>query len=82
MSKYDPLKDYLIKSQERVIRLSFAQIEGILENQLPQSAFRYNAWWSNEIDGNHVQSHSWMDAGYGTKDVDLNSLSVTFEKTN
>ena len=82
MSKYDPLKMHLIQSPERVVTLSFAQIERILNTDLPQSAFRYNAWWANEIEGTHTHSNSWMDAGYRTEKVNLNSTTVTFRKVN
>ena len=82
MSKYDPLKMHLIQSPERVVTLSFAQIERILNTDLPQSAFRYNAWWANEIEGTHTHSNSWMDAGYRTEKVNLNSTTVTFKKVN
>jgi hypothetical protein len=80
MSKYDPLKFYLIQSQEKIIQLSFAQIERILDEPLPNSAFRYSAWWANEVEGNHSHSNSWMDAGYKTENLDLNTKRVTFQK--
>ncbi len=82
MSKYDPLKMHLIQSPDRVVTLSFAQIERILDADLPQSAFRYNAWWANETEGTHTHSNSWMDAGYRTEKVSLNSTTVTFRKVN
>ena len=82
MSKYDPLTIHLIDSQEMVVTLSFAQIERILDTDLPQSAFRHNAWWANETEGTHTHSNSWMDAGYRTENVNLNSTTVTFRKSN
>ena len=39
MSKYDPLKIHLIDSQEMVVTLSFAQIERILDTDLPSQLF-------------------------------------------
>ncbi len=80
MSKYDPLKFHLIQSQESIIHLSFAQIERILDAPLPNSAFRHNAWWANEVEGTHSHSDSWMDAGYRTESLDLNATRVTFRK--
>ncbi len=80
MSKYDPLKFHLIASEERTITLGFAQIERILGALLPKSAFQYSAWWSNEVEGTHSQSNSWMDAGYRTVKLDLNAKRVTFRK--
>jgi len=80
LSKYDPLKFHLIQSEESIVTLSFAQIERILEAPLPKSAFKYTAWWSNEVDGSHVHSDSWMDAEYRTEKLDLNTKRVTFRK--
>ncbi len=80
MSKYDPLKIHLNLSENQTITLSFSEIEKILGKPLPTSAFRHNAWWSNEVKGTHTQSNSWMDSGYRTKDLDLNMQRVTFRK--
>ncbi|MEV6637072.1 hypothetical protein AB0M54_40685 [Actinoplanes sp. NPDC051470] len=61
--------------------MSFLRFEGIIDAQLPRSAFRYQAWWSNEIGGNHVQAHAWMNAGWRVDGVDLARQEVTFIHT-
>ena len=61
MGKYDPLFRYLHLCGNQQIALSFVEIEKILSAKLPNSAYRYIAWWDNN---SHVQSKSWRDAGY------------------
>ena len=80
MSKYDPLRDYLRKLSptHKEITLSFEQICKILEAELPKSAYQYNAWWSNEVGGRHVQAHSWQDAGWKVASVDFTQKRVRF----
>ena len=80
MSKYKPLLDYLTKQQSLVV-LSFVEIERLLGAPLPSSARRWTAWWSNEVEGSHVQARSWMDAGFITANIDLNAGSVTFQRS-
>ena len=70
MSKYDPLFNYLNNCNKNEIILDFATLENILGFSLPQSAYKYNAWWSNSTKGGqHPFASSWLDAGYKTADV-------------
>ena len=46
MAKNDPLNDYLDGFRNDEITLSFEQIEKIIQDKLPVSAFKYRAWWS------------------------------------
>ena len=63
--KYILLKEFLGKSKQPMISLSFAQIEQIIHNRLPLSATKHaETWWSNNKD--HSQSVSWLSAGYET----------------
>lgn len=79
MSKYDPLHRFLDDAPEPIVRMRFVEIERLLGEALPASARRYSAWWSNESPGGrHVQSRAWLDAGYRTRNVDLNAQSVEF----
>ena len=63
--KYDSLKKYLRNYQ---ISLSYPMIEKIIGEKLPESAYKYKAWWAN---GGHIQAYSWLDAGWKVKRVDL-----------
>lgn len=78
MAKYDPLFDHLSRRREPVLRMSFADIERIIGDSLPASSRRYPAWWANEHDGTHVHARSWLDAGYETRRLNLNSATVEF----
>ena len=68
MGKYDPLFRYLSTCHDKQISLSYTQIEDILSDKLPKSAYMYNAWWGNN---SHEYSKSWIDAGYKVEEVIL-----------
>ena len=77
MSKYDPLYDYLSASPHDELNMTFDDIEDILGSRLPDSAYRYPEWWSNN-NQTHVQTNSWLEAGYHTKHVDIPRKSLVF----
>jgi hypothetical protein len=79
-SRYDGLRQHLAGRTEDVVRLSFPQIEGLIEGRLPASARQYRPWWANERGGTHVHARAWLDAGRRTANVDLNSEMVDFVK--
>jgi len=81
MSKYQPLKDYLLSSKHHKITLDFGEIEKVLSESLPKSARTHRAWWSNEISGTHVQAKSWIDAGYRIEGANLYKEKITFIKS-
>lgn len=66
-SKYDLLQDYLfnLPVSRAEITLSFPEIEIILQCRLPESAFRYPAWWANQLDlTTRSQTKAWITAGF------------------
>lgn len=71
-SKYQPLEEHL-ESRRRgtqQLTLSFAEIENILGDRLPQSAYTYREWWSNQSDvSNRPQAKAWISAGYEVETV-------------
>lgn len=79
MSKYDALEDYLRGLQVSSWRASFDQIENVLKTKLPNSAHKYQAWWSNNP-SNSVMTKSWLRAGWKTEQVDVPGQAVTFRK--
>ena len=81
MAKYNPLRDYLAASASPLLKLSFSEIERILDDSLPTSARQHSAWWANERDGMHVHARSWLDAGYETRHLDLNGATVEFVRS-
>lgn len=72
--KYTPLENYLrdLPASEKEVTLSFDQIEGILNDKLPPSAYEYQQWWENEKEGNHVNARAWANAGWKVESVDFN----------
>lgn len=77
MGKYEPLPQFLASRRDPRIRMGFASIEKILGFRLPKSAYRYEAWWSNNETG-HSHARAWLSAGWRTEDVDLAGRTVTF----
>lgn len=80
MSKYSPLRRYLLAKAGPEADMAFGEIEGIVGG-LPASARRWSAWWANEVNGRHVQARAWMDAGWLVSDVDLSAERVRFTKS-
>jgi len=77
-TKYSPLSRYLLRRAQftdRVV-LPFAEIEGIIGDNLPFGAIRDAEWWANTR-GN-AQGRAWIDVGWNMQDVDLNNRTVTF----
>ena len=74
-SKYYPLKKYLEINGAAEVELEFSEIESILGFPLPESAFKYPAWWTN---GGHSHSLSWGEPGYETTALNLQGRRVCF----
>jgi hypothetical protein len=75
MSKYNPLEEYLTK--KATITLTLKEIETIIQDSLPASAYNHRAWWANPNDGSHPYARSWLNAGWKVHTVELGK-SVTF----
>ncbi len=78
-SKYQPLLEFLRGSNQNEVILTFAEIEALMNDSLPESAKDKRAWWSNRTKG-ALQASAWMEAGYRVEDVDLIEQRVTFRK--
>ncbi|MEM1552376.1 MAG: hypothetical protein QXH03_06900 [Candidatus Bathyarchaeia archaeon] len=79
-AKYEPLKGYLKfrAAFTDSVKLSFAQIDGIIGDNLPMEAYRSESWWANSPDTVHARS--WLDAGWETSEVNLKEGYVIFRK--
>lgn len=66
MGKYSRITDYLKNQKTEMVTWSIAEIEHLLGFSLPQSAFKYQQWWENDI--HHPQAKAWLEAGYQTVD--------------
>jgi len=80
MGKYEPLQRYLESLDSDSWHASLADIERILGFGLPKSAYRYYAWWANETSGSHSHAKSWQEAGWNTRDVNLEDNCLRFER--
>lgn len=80
--KYIGLRTFLKNSNKTIVKLTFSEIENLIEDTLPNSAYRYPAWWSNNED--HSEAISWLDAGYRTEQVSETILdrNIIFIKTS
>jgi len=76
MGKYSPLKKYLDKQDRPKIQMSFSEVEEIISDKLPISAYKYQAWWSN---GGHNHANAWLNVNF-TASVDLDRKIVIFAK--
>lgn len=79
-AKYAPLMGYLKfrAAFTDSVKLSFAQIDGIIGDNLPLEAYRSAKWWANSPDSVHARA--WLDAGWETSEVNLKEAYVIFRK--
>ena len=78
MGKYEPLGKFLRSQTEKLLPLTFEQVEQIIGTTLPASK-QYPAWWSNNT-GNNVMTQIWLDAGFQTESVDTIGEKLVFRR--
>jgi len=80
VSKYDGLERHLKfrAAFTSSVKLSFARIDGLIGSDLPMSAFRDMAWWSNSSSSAHAMA--WLNAGWIVQEVNLKEGYVVFKK--
>ncbi len=79
MTKYEPLGEFLSKTNYKRVPMTFENIEKLIHDVLPPSARKHRAWWSNNP-SNSVITFAWLNAGYKTANVDMADEKVTFIK--
>jgi len=62
----------------KLVKLSFARIDGLIGSNLPMSAYKDEAWWSNSPSTAHVKA--WLDAGWEVREVNLKEGYAVFKK--
>ena len=81
MSKYSALGKFLSNAKGDRIDLSFADIEGLLEDELPKSAYKHDAWWANsKTEDSHTWAHLWLAAGWEKESHSRANRSVVFRR--
>lgn len=80
--KYEPLARWLRQQDSELltVQLTFAEVVAVV-GTLPDSAYQGKSWWANDSTG-HVQSITWLKAGWKVDHVDLEAREVTFRRTN
>ena len=80
--KYFPLRDFLKQCSEKDVVKTFYEIEEILGEHLPASAWHHQTFWANNSKGHHPQCKAWLDAGYEVVDAHANTIEhrVHFRK--
>lgn len=76
--KYIGLANYLKSKTETTITMTFEEIEKLIGNTLPQSAYKHRAFWSNT--SSHSVAYGWINSDYQTESVDFSAKKVTFVK--
>ncbi len=81
--KYTPLEHYLryIPEAQKEVTLSFEQIERILNDKLPASAYEHQAWWANEKHPHQSEKQAIMNAGWKVDAVNFIEKLVRFIRT-
>lgn len=77
MKKYDALGAFLKAQHAARISMTFAEIERVIGDKLPGSAYRHRPWWSNNP-GNNVMTKVWLDAGFLSEQVDMEGRRLVF----
>ena len=82
MSKYEPLGQYLERTGDNHVELTFAEIEEILGFTLPDYLYEYPAGWygTAEASPTHRQKVVWCRHGYQVETIDLTARNVRFRK--
>lgn len=78
-SRYAPLAIWLQSQENDRVRHSFKDIETIIGDELPPSAYNNRSWWANDRVG-HVQSIQWLEAGWRVSSVNMSAERVTFSR--
>ena len=78
--KYTPLTLYLSRKAKwtRWVKLQFSRIEGIIGNDLPESAHQNPEWWKNTKNTSHAKA--WLSIGWNIKEVNLKEKTVIFTR--
>jgi hypothetical protein len=79
-TKYSPFSRYLLRRAKYTshVTLSFAEIEGIIGDNLPFGALRTKGWWTNTL--HTSQGQAWLNVGWKVQEVDLDKRTVTLAR--
>ena len=75
-SKYKKLFDYFAKCTSHTFKITFKEIEQILEYNLCNSALKYQSYWYTKSKGSFA--NCWLENGYKIKTLYLDRKYVVF----
>jgi hypothetical protein len=79
-TKYEALTRYLKFRAvfTDTVRLSLAEIDGIIRDNLPLTAYKNEKWWDNNAANAHAKA--WIGAGWNVHEINLKEGYVVFKK--
>ena len=82
--KYTPLEQYLksLPPEQYDVTMSFEQIERIINDKLPASAYKYQAWWANEKNPHQPEKQAITNSGWKVDTLNLREKWVKFRRDN
>jgi|SRR5579871_5505334 len=79
MAKYEALGRFLKEQSTDEVPISFGEIEQVIGEKLPRSAYAHRPWWSNNP-SNSAMTKVWLDAGFRTERVDMAGEKLVFRR--
>ena len=79
MIEYQKFGSYLEKLNGKPVYITFEEIEKILGEKLPDSAYQYDAWWSNS--DSHPLMKIVLSKNWKSQNLDLNLKQIEFYNT-
>ena len=80
MPNYDSFQNYLKNHPTDKIDCAISQIEQIVGGQLPTSAYKHSAWWSNSP--THPLMKKILQIGWASRNLNLESKTISFYKNS
>lgn len=62
------------------VRMTFPEIEKVLGEKLPESAYEYRAWWTN--DPSKPNAAAWLTQGWKAQGLSMSEKRVSFVRTD
>ena len=77
---YAKIADFLENLDIEELTLTFKEIEDIIGDQLPDTAYTRNQWWENNEYRHSQAKHGWLAVDWNTFDISLKSKKASFRK--
>ncbi len=74
----EALRKDLETAKKNEYRASFREVEKLVGEPLPPSAFKHRPWWSNNNNNNTNSNRPWERSGFRTEAVNMAEQTVVF----